>query len=106
MAEPIILAYGRGTIPEFPGIPEGIVDIIPVDYVVNAMLAVAAHPPEPATPAYYHVSSGNRKPLQFLGLYELVKEYYERTRSPSAAGERSRCPSGSSRANLRVERRS
>src|SRR4029453_10339857 len=29
MAEPIILAYGRGTIPEFPGIPEGIVRSIP-----------------------------------------------------------------------------
>ena len=42
MAEPIILAYGRGTIPEFPGIPEGIVDIIPADYVVNAMLACGA----------------------------------------------------------------
>jgi fatty acyl-CoA reductase len=39
MAEPIILAYGRGAIPEFPGLPEGVVDIIPIDLVVNAMLA-------------------------------------------------------------------
>ena len=31
MAEPIILAYGRGSIPEFPGIPEGSIDIIPAD---------------------------------------------------------------------------
>ncbi len=50
MAEPIILAYGRGTIPEFPGIPEGIVDIIPADFVVNAMLAAAANRPEPKQP--------------------------------------------------------
>jgi nucleoside-diphosphate-sugar epimerase len=42
MADPIIRAYGLGQIPEFPGIPEGIVDLIPVDYVVNAILAVAA----------------------------------------------------------------
>ena len=28
-----------------PGIPEGIIDIIPVDFVVNAILAVAANPP-------------------------------------------------------------
>ena len=45
MADPIIRAYGLGQIPEFPGIPEGIVDLIPVDYVVNAILAVAANPP-------------------------------------------------------------
>ena len=77
MAEPIILAYGRGTLPEFPGIPEGIVDIIPADYVVNAMLAVAANPPEPTTPAYYHVSCGARNPLQFKGLYEYVREYFQ-----------------------------
>src|SRR5439155_23587396 len=55
MAEPIILAYGRGAIPEFPGIPEGILDVIPVDLVVNAALAVATHAPEPGPPAYSHV---------------------------------------------------
>ena len=54
MADPIIRAYGMGQIPEFPGIPEGIVDLIPVDYVVNAILAVAATP-QPA---------GRARPLQ------------------------------------------
>ncbi len=34
--------------PSSPGIPEGIIDIIPADFVVNAMLAAAANPPEPA----------------------------------------------------------
>ena len=28
MAEPIILAYGRGNLPEFPGIPEGILESV------------------------------------------------------------------------------
>ncbi|HXF36067.1 MAG TPA: HAD-IB family hydrolase [Actinomycetota bacterium] len=78
MADPIILAYGRGAIPEFPGIPEGIVDIIPVDLVVNAMLAVAASPPEPGAAAYYHVGSGFRNPLQYRELYEHVREYFQR----------------------------
>src|SRR5207244_5820559 len=84
MAEPIILAYGRGTIPEFPGIPEGIVDIIPVDFVVNAMLAAAAAPPPAGTAAYYHVSSGSRNPLQYKGLYENVREYFEAHPLPQA----------------------
>jgi len=104
MAEPIILAYGRGTIPEFPGIPEGIVDIIPADFVVNAMLAAAANPPEPSAPAYYHVSSGSRNPLQYKGLYELVKEYYERDPLPQAGRGEVKVPEWSFPGHLRVER--
>ena len=77
MADPIIRAYGLGQIPEFPGIPEGIVDIIPVDMVVNAMLAVAGTPPEPRRPAYYHVSSGSRNPLQYHELYGRCAQYFE-----------------------------
>ncbi|HXF57570.1 MAG TPA: HAD-IB family hydrolase [Actinomycetota bacterium] len=78
MAEPIILAYGRGSIPEFPGIPEGVIDLIPVDFVVNAVLAAAARPPSPGTAAYYHVSSGARNPLSYRRLYQLVREYFLR----------------------------
>ena len=104
MAEPIILAYGRGTIPEFPGIPEGIVDIIPADYVVNAMLAAAATAPEPGTPAYYHVSSGSRNPLQYKGLYENVREYYERDPLPQQGRGSVRVPEWTFPGNLRVER--
>ena len=104
MAEPIILAYGRGTVPEFPGIPEGIVDIIPADYVVNAMLAAAATPPESGTPAYYHVSSGSRNPLQYKGLYENVREYYERDPLPQQGRGSVRVPEWTFPGNLRVER--
>ncbi|MGH2737865.1 MAG: SDR family oxidoreductase, partial [Actinomycetota bacterium] len=75
MAEPIILAYGRGNIPEFPGIPEGIVDLIPVDLVVNAMLAVAANRPK-AEPGYYHVCSGSRNPLRYRELFGHVRTYF------------------------------
>jgi fatty acyl-CoA reductase len=77
MAEPIILAYGRGEIPEFPGLPEGVVDIIPVDLVVSAMLASSVVPPSSGA-HYYHVSSGSRNPLSYQGLYRNVKEYFER----------------------------
>jgi HAD superfamily hydrolase (TIGR01490 family) len=78
MAEPIILAYGRGAIPEFPGIPEGVLDLIPIDLVVAAMLAVAARPVPTALPEYFHVCSGSRNPLSFLWNYELVREYFHR----------------------------
>ena len=104
MAEPIILAYGRGTLPEFPGIPEGIMDIIPADYVVSAMLAAAASPPEPETPAYYHVCSGSRNPLQYKDVYEYVKEYFERDPLPQHGRGEVKVPEWSFPGTLRVER--
>jgi HAD superfamily hydrolase (TIGR01490 family) len=76
MAEPIILAFGRGDLPEFPAIPDGVLDVIPVDLVVNATLAAAAQSPEPGSPAYYTICSGARNPLRFGLLYELVREYF------------------------------
>jgi alcohol-forming fatty acyl-CoA reductase len=76
MAEPLILAYGRGDLPDFPGVPDASIDIIPVDYVVNAILAAAATTPEPGHPSYFTVCSGARNPLTFRHLYDLVREYY------------------------------
>src|SRR3954471_20198201 len=76
MAEPIILAYGRGDLPDFPGVPDSTIDIIPIDYVVNATLAAAAQTPEPGSPAYFTICSGARNPLSFHRLHALVKEYF------------------------------
>ena len=42
MAEPLILAFGRGELPEFPASPEAVLDIVPCDHVVNAIVAVCA----------------------------------------------------------------
>jgi fatty acyl-CoA reductase len=104
MADPIIRAYGLGQIPEFPGIPEGIVDIIPVDMVVNAILAVAATPPPPRRPAYYHVSSGSRNPLQYHELYRYVRAYFEAHPLPERGRGEHKVPEWSFPGNLSVER--
>ncbi len=53
MAEPIIISYARGLLKEFPGVPEGVIDVIPVDLVVHAIIAVAAR-----GPGYRNVSEG------------------------------------------------
>jgi alcohol-forming fatty acyl-CoA reductase len=103
MADPIILAYGRGAIPEFPGIPDGIIDMIPVDLVANALVAVAASPPEPEEPAYYHVSSGTRNPLSFHRLYELVRGYFEANPLPDAGRGTVRVPEWRFPGRRRVE---
>ncbi|HZA32629.1 MAG TPA: HAD-IB family hydrolase [Propionibacteriaceae bacterium] len=76
MAEPLILAYGRGELPEFPASPDSVVDIVPCDHVVNAILAVCATEPEIGEPQYYHVNSGARNPLTFRDLYGLIRNYF------------------------------
>jgi alcohol-forming fatty acyl-CoA reductase len=76
MAEPLILAYGRGELPEFPASPEAVVDIVPCDHVVNAILAVCATQPEIGTPEYYHINSGARNPLTFKDMYTYTRAYF------------------------------
>jgi fatty acyl-CoA reductase len=77
MADPVIVGYGRGLLREFPGIPEGIIDVIPVDLVVAAVLAVAARGPEPdGRPDVVHAASGARNPLRYRQLVDLVREWF------------------------------
>jgi nucleoside-diphosphate-sugar epimerase len=86
VADPLIAAYGRGMLPEFPAVADSILDVIPVDFVVNAILAAAATPPEPSAPNYYQVGSGLTNPLRFGRLYELVREYFEANPLSDAEG--------------------
>ncbi|MDQ4068504.1 MAG: HAD-IB family phosphatase, partial [Actinomycetota bacterium] len=85
MAEPVLISYGRGLLNEFPGIPEGVVDVIPVDLVVATIVTVAAKGPEPDGPGQsgrergtgvYHVATGNRNPLYYRNLVNLVRQYF------------------------------
>ena len=76
MAEPVIISYARGLLKSFPGIPEGVVDVIPVDLVVAAILAVAAFGPDPDGPSVYQVASGATNPLRYRQLVDLVQDYF------------------------------
>ena len=75
MADPVIISYARGLLKEFPGIPEGIIDVIPVDLVVAAILAVAARGPL-ESPDVVHAASGARNPLRYGQLVNLVREWF------------------------------
>jgi alcohol-forming fatty acyl-CoA reductase len=103
MTDPVIISYGMGILPEFPGLPDSIVDIIPVDIVVNAMLAIAATPPDQGNPAYFQVGSGSRNPLVCRALYENGREYYRRHPMPTAGQGHIRVPSWRFPGDKRVE---
>ena len=76
MAEPLILAFGRGILRDFSGLPDSVLDIIPADFVVNTVLAVAASPPADSKPRVYHAASGSRNPLRFRGMEESAARYF------------------------------
>ncbi|MFH5824862.1 HAD-IB family hydrolase [Georgenia sp. AZ-5] len=95
VADPLIAAYGRGMLPEFPALADTVLDVIPVDFVVNAILAAAASPP-PAGPAqYFQVCSGITNPLRFGELLRLVRAYFEAHPLKDAEGAHVAVPSWS-----------
>jgi fatty acyl-CoA reductase len=75
MAEPVIISFARGLLKEFPGVPEGTVDVIPVDIVVAAIIAVAAAGPDDA-PAITQVASGGINPLKYRQMVDNVTSWF------------------------------
>ena len=75
MADPVIISYAKGLLKEFPGVPEGIIDVIPVDLVVASIMAVAARGPLDE-PDVFHAASGSRNPLRYRQLVDLVRTWF------------------------------
>jgi HAD superfamily hydrolase (TIGR01490 family) len=104
MAEPIIVSYARGLLSEFPGVPEGIIDVIPVDLVVAAILAVAASGPAEGPPSVYHVASGVRNPLRYGHLVDLTQDFFSRNPLYDDRGQPINVPEWSFPGRGRVQR--
>ena len=75
MAEPVIISYARGLLKEFPGVPEGTIDVIPVDLVVAAIIDAAAGP-VPDEPTITQVASGSVNPLRYRHLVDMVSTFF------------------------------
>ena len=76
MCEPLIVGFGKGRLPDFPADPNIILDIIPVDFVVNAILAIAEATARRGGIEVYHVATGTQNPLYFRGIFEATYEYF------------------------------
>ncbi len=81
MAEPVIAAYARGLLREFPGVPEGVIDVIPVDLVVATILAIGARGPVhdhigDHKPDVTQIASGSSNPLKYGELVDLVRAWF------------------------------
>ncbi|MGY5765453.1 HAD-IB family hydrolase [Brachybacterium sp. DNPG3] len=77
VADPLIMAYGRGALPEFPGLADSILDVIPVDYVVNVIVALATQEvSRRGEDAYFQVVSGASNPLPLHEMFSAVHDYF------------------------------
>lgn len=86
VADPLIVAYGKGHLPEFPGLPDSVLDVVPVDFVVNAVLAAAATTAPRDGARYFHIVSGTSKPLPIHQMYENMRTYFIAHPIPGADG--------------------
>jgi HAD superfamily hydrolase (TIGR01490 family) len=76
MAEPVIISYARGLLRQFPGVPEGTIDVIPVDLVAAAIIAIAARGPRSAQDDVFQIASGIRNPLRYGTLVSLCEGWF------------------------------
>ena len=64
MADPLVVAYGRGKLREFPASPHIALDLIPVDFVANGMIvALPVEQENRESVPVYHCASSDRHPL-------------------------------------------
>ena len=75
MAEPLIASFAKGELNTFPGYPEGLLDVIPVDLVAAAIIAVAAKGPA-EQPEVFQVASGSTNPLRFKKFLDTAMEWF------------------------------
>ena len=101
MADPIIMAFAKGILREFPGDPNSYVDLVPVDHVVNAILAAGIRRPE--TPEVFQVASGERNTLRYRGFYDIVREYFVQNPLRDSGGRPTQVPEWSFPGRRRVE---
>ncbi|KAG8387510.1 hypothetical protein BUALT_Bualt02G0028600 [Buddleja alternifolia] len=70
------VGYGKGRIKCFLGDPKSIIDVIPADMVVNAIIvAMAAHANQP-NESIYHIGSSVSNPIEFTWLQDYGLRYF------------------------------
>ncbi|KAH9674071.1 Fatty acyl-CoA reductase 2 [Citrus sinensis] len=95
MMDPIILYYGKGQLTGFLVDPNGILDVVPADMVVNATLAAIAQHGMIQKPDInvYQIASSVVNPLVFQDLARLLHEHYSASPCVDTKGRPIRVPS-------------
>ncbi len=87
MADPLIVAIGKGRLRSLPLDANVILDLVPVDLVVNALLATIPRAAEEGGVKVYHVATGAKNPVTLGELHLLVYEYFQKNPMLNRRGE-------------------
>ncbi|MDO5628139.1 MAG: SDR family oxidoreductase [Mobilicoccus sp.] len=63
VADPLIAAYAKDRLVAFPGRADAVLDVVPVDVVVDAVMATAYLPPSAGRARYLQVGTGVSNPI-------------------------------------------
>ncbi|KAE8697043.1 Fatty acyl-CoA reductase 3 [Hibiscus syriacus] len=75
----LIIGYAKGKLTFFLGDVDAVVDLIPADMVVNAMVvAMVAHASNQRSETIYHVGSSMRKPIIYRSLLDFGYRYFSK----------------------------
>ncbi len=77
MADPLIVAIGKGRLNTLPLNPGVVLDLVPVDMVVNATLAAIPSCLKESEVGIFQVATSARNPMVLGKLYELIYQYFE-----------------------------
>jgi len=78
LTEPLIEGVGRGMIKVFPGLPESVIDTVPVDCVVNLILTVAATLKDASSPYVYQIATSDQNPITLGEIEKTWRNYFIR----------------------------
>ncbi|MBM3264662.1 MAG: SDR family oxidoreductase [candidate division Zixibacteria bacterium] len=87
VADPLIDAISRGRLPDFPARPDFKLDIIPVDIVVNTILSAMPRVAHDRGVQVFQVATGDRNPVAFHTVFDLVYDYFRKTPRLNKRGE-------------------
>ncbi|XP_024024401.1 fatty acyl-CoA reductase 2 [Morus notabilis] len=95
MMDPIILYYGKGQLTGFLVDPNGVLDVVPADMVVNATLAAMAKHGLSQKPDInvYQIASSVVNPLVFQDLARLLYQHYNSSPCVDPSGKPIHVPS-------------
>ncbi|GLJ37439.1 hypothetical protein SUGI_0760680 [Cryptomeria japonica] len=76
MIDPVVIGYGKGRISFFLADPHLVVDVIPVDIVVNCMITSIVRNASQQRLCVYHVASSNVNPLKYSVIVDAIYDYF------------------------------
>jgi fatty acyl-CoA reductase len=76
MSSPVLFGYGQGVLPDFPARRDAVIDFIPADFVVSALLASLTAAPQDSNPKVFQVASGWENPLRWHELMDYTHDYF------------------------------